>query len=320
MAQIPLTGGDGTSGQTGLTFRGALTAMFTELYGRLHTRVHALNSASDHSAATGGDKGKFLTTDGTSGVATLRTIADEDIPSTIAREATLDNHLGDYNNPHHVTKEQLGITPPTAGAGLNYAEDDSLNAYAKSNGGLKFNLATHNGEIDPANMATASSMSSDDKVLIAIAPDEPGAATVPKTITLAILQALLATTTTPTYRYNALTTSGSAIVVDVMASGEGITAAITNGNTLTFTIPTGIKLISAKVRFPGYSTLNLKMGTVDMTNGTMANRWMPLVQAWREDTYQEITGVTTTMDSSEMDKFTINGLINTTSNHIRLGF
>jgi len=320
MAQIPLTGGYGTSGQTGLTFRTALTSMFTELYGKLHTRAHAVNSASDHSAATGSDKGKFLTTDATSGIPTLRNIVEDDIPATIARQTDLVNHIGDTDNPHEVTAEQLGITPPTAGAGLNYAQDGSINAYSKDSGGLKFNLTTHDGEIDPSNLSAVTDMESVDMVLIAIAPVQQGDPTTPKTITLAALQALLATTTTPTYRYNALTTTGSAIVVDVMASGEGITAAVGSGNTLTFTIPSGVKLISAKVRFPGYSTLNVKMGTVDMTNGTMANRWMPLVQAWREDTYQEITGVTTTMDSSEMDKFTINGLINTTSNHIRLGF
>lgn len=109
--------------------------------------------------------------------------------------------------------------------------------------------------------------------------------------------------------------------VEVLADGSGITASIANGNELTFTIPSGVKLMSAKILLgSGFSTLKLFMGTDDMTNGSATNRWVPIVQAWREDTGAQLMGLTTTMDLFRFDKITINGLINTTPNLIRLSF
>jgi len=109
--------------------------------------------------------------------------------------------------------------------------------------------------------------------------------------------------------------------VEVLADGVGITASIANGNELTFTIPSGIKIISAKIRIgTGFSTLKVFLGTTDMTNGYAGDRWMPITQAWREDTGQQLMGLTTVMDSFRFDKLTINGLISTTPNLIRVSF
>ena len=109
--------------------------------------------------------------------------------------------------------------------------------------------------------------------------------------------------------------------VEVLANGVGITASIANGNELTFTIPSGIKLISAKIRIgTGFSTLKVFLGTTDMTNGYAGDRWMPITQAWREDTGQQLMGLTTVMDLFRFDKLTINGLISTTPNLIRVSF
>lgn len=109
--------------------------------------------------------------------------------------------------------------------------------------------------------------------------------------------------------------------VEVLADGVGITASIANGNELTFTIPSGIKIISAKIRIgTGFSTLKVFLGTTDMTNGYAGDRWMPITQAWREDTGQQLMGLTTVMDLFRFDKLTINGLISTTPNLIRVSF
>lgn len=109
--------------------------------------------------------------------------------------------------------------------------------------------------------------------------------------------------------------------VEVLADGVGITASIANGNELTFTIPSGIKIISAKIRIGiGFSTLKVFLGTTDMTNGYAGDRWMPITQAWREDTGQQLMGLTTVMDLFRFDKLTINGLISTTPNLIRVSF
>ena len=109
--------------------------------------------------------------------------------------------------------------------------------------------------------------------------------------------------------------------VEVLADGDGITASIANGNELTFTIPSGTKIISAKIRLgSGFSTLKVFLGTNDMTNGYAGDRWMPITQAWREDTGQQLMGLTTVMDLFRFDKFSINGLISTTPNLIRVSF
>lgn len=119
------------------------------------------------------------------------------------------------------------------------------------------------------------------------------------------------------YRYSAY--SSGNINVEVSASGEGIVAT-RSGGSITFTIPSGIKLLSVKARVEGYSSIVFNMGTADMGNSAMADRWMPLSQAWREDTGQQLMGVTCLMDLTNFDRFTINGLISSTKCQIRLGF
>lgn len=119
------------------------------------------------------------------------------------------------------------------------------------------------------------------------------------------------------YRYSAY--SSGNINVEVSASGEGITAT-RSGGSITFVIPAGIKLLSAKARVEGYASIVFNMGTADMANSAMADRWMPLIQAWREDTGQQLMGVTCLMDLTNYDRFTVNGLISSTKCQIRLGF
>lgn len=118
-------------------------------------------------------------------------------------------------------------------------------------------------------------------------------------------------------RYNVVSTAGSE--VDVLASRPGITASFA-GQVLTFVIPTGVKLVSAKIRFGSYSSLTVKTGTTDMSNSSINNRWIPSVQAWREDTRSQLMVVNVVPSASVFDEVTINGLINTTTNHIRLMF
>jgi hypothetical protein len=119
-------------------------------------------------------------------------------------------------------------------------------------------------------------------------------------------------------RYSVYTSGNT--YVEVLADSLGVTASLTS-NELKFAIPENVKLISAKIRLTsGFSTLKIFTGTTDMGNTSATNRWMPLVQAWREDTGQQLTGMTVTMDLSVFDKFTVNGLISSTNNLIRINF
>lgn len=120
------------------------------------------------------------------------------------------------------------------------------------------------------------------------------------------------------YRYSAY--SSGATKVEVLASGTGITAAFSAPTQLDFTIPSGVRLISVKVNITGVSTLTCDMGTSDMGNSSLLDRWMPIVQVWREDTGAEQTGVTTTLITGTHDQFRINGLNNAAGMHIRLSF
>ena len=113
--------------------------------------------------------------------------------------------------------------------------------------------------------------------------------------------------------------SGS-INVEVLTYGGTVSATIANTNELTVNIPTGVRLVSMKIRVGSISSLKVFMGGGDMANKSSSNRWMPLVQAWREDTGQQLMGVTCLMDLVTYDKFIINGLINTTTCQIRVGF
>lgn len=107
--------------------------------------------------------------------------------------------------------------------------------------------------------------------------------------------------------------------VEVLATSRGITATYTNGNTFTFTIPAGVRLISAKFRLTGAATMVVYLDDSDMGNTSMLDRWMPVVQGWREDTGNQLTGMTVKMEA-DFTKITVNGLVSTTPCHIRFGF
>lgn len=296
MAKEILTGGDGTTGQTGLQFRTSLNSMFTELYNWLHPKQHALNSTTDHSSATGADKGKLLGVNSITGVPELKFLADADIPVDISRKAALDAHLADTTNPHDVTAEQLGISVSTYDGGAGIGVDETNHIY-----------------IFPTTLPDVTSIVDTDKFLVS-AVDEASL------LTLANLKTLILGDTSGIIRGSVLGADSVDYGVEVTATGLGITATLTAGNTLTFDIPLGVRLLSAKVRLNGYSTLIVRMGTTDMANSSAGNRWMPIVQAWREDTSAQLMGVTAQMDSGIFDKFTISGLIYSTANHIRLSF
>lgn len=118
---------------------------------------------------------------------------------------------------------------------------------------------------------------------------------------------------------NGLLRYSSGTGVEVFATKLGVTSSII-GNTLTFTIPDGCRISSAKIRFASYSSLIINMGTADMENSSASNRWMPITQAWREDTGYQLMAVNSIGSISNFAEFTINGLINTTTNHIRISF
>jgi len=112
--------------------------------------------------------------------------------------------------------------------------------------------------------------------------------------------------------------------VEVLADSVGITVTVANTNEFTFIIPAHVKLISAKIHLgTGFSSLKVFMGTTDMGNTTALNRWMPITQGWREDSGQQLTGLTVVMDNSgtpNYQKFTVNGLITGANNLIRIEF
>lgn len=120
------------------------------------------------------------------------------------------------------------------------------------------------------------------------------------------------------YRYSAY--SGGNNNFEVYASTRSVTVSMANSNEFTITVPPGTRLVSAKVRVENLSSVVLFTGTADMANESMATRWMPVVQAWREDTGQQLMGMTTRMDLSDYTKSSINGLVNTTICQIRISF
>lgn len=107
---------------------------------------------------------------------------------------------------------------------------------------------------------------------------------------------------------------------EVLASTKSVTVSLANSNEFTITSPSGTRLVSAKLRVDKFASVVIYTGTADMVNESMATRWMPVVQAWREDTGQQLMGVTTRMDLSDFTKHSINGLINTTTCQIRISF
>ncbi|MFZ4569747.1 MAG: hypothetical protein ACOYM0_01300 [Bacteroidales bacterium] len=120
------------------------------------------------------------------------------------------------------------------------------------------------------------------------------------------------------YRYTAYSSGNNNF--EVYASTRSVTVTLANSNEFTITVPPGTRLVSAKIRVENLSSVALFTGTADMANKSMATRWMPVVQAWREDSGHQLMGMTTQMDRSDYTKCSINGLINTTICQIRISF
>lgn len=121
------------------------------------------------------------------------------------------------------------------------------------------------------------------------------------------------------YRYAARTNSGEEI--NVLATGLGVTASRTS-TTITMTIPAGVRVLSLTVRWDGSlgSGYTLDMGTADMGNTALTDRWGALFSACREDTGALIAGASCRLDTSDHDTLIVGGLPTTTTTHCRLGF
>ena len=121
------------------------------------------------------------------------------------------------------------------------------------------------------------------------------------------------------YRYEAMSDSDEEVYV--LGTTTNITAS-RSGTTLTFDIPVNTLLMSARVRWDGTvgSSFTLVMGTNDMTNSGLANRWNALFQAYREDTGALIPGASCRLDTSNSDQLLIYGLWTGGINHLRFGF
>lgn len=125
----------------------------------------------------------------------------------------------------------------------------------------------------------------------------------------------------PTTRYAVSVSGAGAPTLEVLATGTGITAVFNSPNELVITIPSGTKLISSKIRFANnQSSLKVKTGTGDMGNSSLTDRWMPVVQAWKESDGTMNGSISVKMISTvgSFDGIQIDGLVSTTTNHIRL--
>ncbi len=299
MGQMHLTGGDGVSGQTGEEFRLAIEAMMTELYSKFHTRAHSLIAEADHPALSDVMLfGTYVGINPTTGKIECRFLDAADIPADIARVSDVETHINDTANPHGVTAAQLGIdtTGYVAGNGIGFdTTSDPAVIYSDING-----------------VPLVNTLDNADTFGVSV----EGAT---KQISLYNLKNLLSDYIS--YRGRIYDSVGNYHGVEVLATGSGILATLENGNELTFEIPEGIRIISAKIVAVGYPSLVVKMGTGDMGNSNDADRWSPICQAWRQDTGGPLTGVTISLHTTVFDEFTINGLVSgSVNNLIRLSF
>lgn len=106
------------------------------------------------------------------------------------------------------------------------------------------------------------------------------------------------------YRYEVISTTGAEVWVS--ASATGITASVNSG-VLTFSIPAGTVLHSARIRCPD-SSLVVDAGTDDMANTGLADRWGCTMVAYREDTGARQATATIALDTDHASKVTISGL------------
>jgi len=119
------------------------------------------------------------------------------------------------------------------------------------------------------------------------------------------------------FRYN-IYESGEE-TIDVLATASTVTATVTGGTAITLNIPTGVELISARIRTDKRSSISLDVNYHGVAQ-TMKNRWMPNVSVWREDTGGQYKATSTNMDLGDFSTYTITGLISTTTCQIRLDF
>lgn len=315
MAQYLFTGGNGTTGETGLKVRTELNRMFGELYGATHVRAHAMDSASDHSAATGANRGKFVKSHESSGVMGFYSIVEADIPNTIARQSALTAHINNTNNPHAVTLPQIALS----GAGIKFRIDlgtgkSYIDCYAKPYKGLKFNTADGSAQLDFSNCSTfpTGGLLASDTVIIRrptgdlyiettlgqLATYLDGGGGLPPSVVV----------------YTVEETTGK--VVSVSASKAGITASWANGNELTLEIPASAILLGMNIELTNYSTMTLYIHETDVRT----RKWFPMIQSWRADTQNQNLAVVCAGDGADSTKFSISGLVNTTTNFIRLMF
>ncbi len=115
-------------------------------------------------------------------------------------------------------------------------------------------------------------------------------------------------TNTLLYRYDAYPAAPNTIWV--FATSTNITA-IRSGYTFTFTIPSGTRMLSSKIRVDGGNTdsgkIYLVLGTNDMNNSSTVNNWIPVCNATRDDTYANVP-VTAQTYSGDNSQIVISGL------------
>jgi len=91
------------------------------------------------------------------------------------------------------------------------------------------------------------------------------------------------------YRYAARTNASE--TVDVLATATGIVVTRTN-STFNFAVPSGVKIVSAKIRVRGDYTdsgkIYLAMGAGDFNSATVATTWIPGVNCFRESDYANV--------------------------------
>lgn len=121
------------------------------------------------------------------------------------------------------------------------------------------------------------------------------------------------------FRYNVMATAGEEI--EVLATAEGVTATRA-GTTITMNIPSGVHLLSMRARWDGNngSAFTLNMGTNDMANTGMANRWGAVFQAYNEATGALIPGASCRLSLDNAGELDVMGLPIGSRSHLRFGF
>lgn len=311
MARYVFTGGNGISGETGLVHRDGLNNNFNELYAVMHTRAHLITSASDHSPATGTDKGKYLKNSAATGAPIWSAILDADIPDTIARQADLASHIGNHNNPHEVTLAQIAVPGPGIEFGV-VEHGTAINALAKDDRGL--GVGQFGFSLDAENVSDLLLAAELDLVDRFFIHRKYGAVDSIFAVSLQELKGFMfmAGGGGALSYYNLVPDDGK--VVDVTATGPGIVGTWSLGNTLTLDVPEGVEITALNIQLAGYPNMYIIANFAT----DRLHKQFPMMQAWRQDTQNQLVGVVLNGDAGIPNKFTISGLINTTTNFIKL--